>query len=413
MKWISLIYTAFFLLCVLSFGHASELEKKIGESYQSGDYQQTAALVRKQIETLKKNRSGAGGRTYSRLWQSSQFLAYLYAWKLEQLDKALQVYQDLMRLRQSRTTREEFPAFEYLFIAQIYENKGHLATAEEYYQNFFSELAALKEKQRDDISIITANEFAKFVNYRIDSLHLNKAQKSDDGLRLKTLKLSSLMIHHVAPFVGYAFAPYARYEDPAVMQNELAAYIRSSEVNLSALFFNYALLLQSAAGSIDEGSEKALEAFIERYPDSYPALSLMYLFYKSYKDSAQESKADQMRKQIETIAVKRGMQIIVGPDNRFSSPEKTWETYTNYLIAGDLENAIECHVPGDSRYRDIFKALGAEKLKKMGADMKSIEKITQGNQKAEYLITRDENGQRIAFAIYFVNINGEWKIQRY
>ena len=122
------------------------------------------------------------------------------------------------------------------------------------------------------------------------------------------------MIHSVAPFVNYVFAPYARYENPAVIENELADYIRSSEVNLSTLFLNYALLLQSAAGSIDEASEKALEAYIARYPDSYLALSLLYLFYKSYKDSAQDLKADQMRDQIEKVAIKRGMQIIVEID---------------------------------------------------------------------------------------------------
>jgi len=413
MKRASFIYMVFFLLCALSFGHASELEKKIAESYKSGDYQQTAALVREQIETLKQQYPGGGGRGFSRLWQSYQFLAYLYAWKLDQLDKSLQIYQDLMRLSQSRTTGKKFPAFEYLFMAQIYEKKGNFAAAEKYYQNFLSELAALKEKERDDVSIITANEFAKFVNYRIDSLHLNNAKKTDYNSRVKKLKLASLMIHHVAPFVSYAFAPYARYENPAGIENELADYIRSSRANLSTMFFNYALLLQSAAGSIDEAGEKALEAYIARYPDSYLALSLMYLFYNSYKDSAQDAKADQMLKQIENIAVKRGMQIIVGSDSRFSSPEKTWETYTNSLMTGDIELALECHVPGDTRYREIFKAMGAERLKEMGAEMNPIEKITQGNRRAKYLITRDENGREIAFHIYFVNINGEWKIQQY
>ncbi len=413
MMRVSFIYVTIFLICTFSIGQASELEREIAQFYQSGDYQQTAVLVREQIEMLKQKNLDTAGRGYSRLWQRYQFLAYLYAWKLDQLDKSLQVYQDLLHLSQSRKTGKKFPAFEYLFMARIYEKRRNFAAAEKNYQTFLYELTVLREKETDDVSMITANEFAKFVNYRIDSIHLNHTKKADYRLRLKKLRLSSLMIHNVAPFVSYVFAPYARYENPAVIENELADYIRSSEINLSTLFLNYALLLQSAAGSIDEASEKALEAYIARYPDSYLALSLLYLFYKSYKDSAQDSKADQMRDQIEKVAIKRGMQIIVEIDDRFSSPEKTWETYTNYLIAGKLEMALECHVPGDTQYREIFEVLGAEKLKKMGAGMNPIEKITQGNRRAKFRITRNENGREITYYIHFININGEWKIQQY
>ena len=105
--------------------------------------------------------------------------------------------------------------------------------------------------------------------------------------------------------------------------------------------------------------------------------------------------------------------MIVVPDKRFASPETTWQTFKQALIDGDLNLAIECHVPGDTKYREIYTALGKEKMKELAQKMRPIEQITADQQTAKYRIRREQQGKDITYYIYFSNINGEWKIVRY
>ena len=67
MMRVSFIYVTIFLICTFSIGQASELEREIAQFYQSGDYQQTAVLVREQIEMLKqKGCPSCGEKTFTR-----------------------------------------------------------------------------------------------------------------------------------------------------------------------------------------------------------------------------------------------------------------------------------------------------------------------------------------------------------
>jgi hypothetical protein len=117
--------------------------------------------------------------------------------------------------------------------------------------------------------------------------------------------------------------------------------------------------------------------------------------------------------ELDRIAQKRKIELIVGPEYMFSSPEKTWETYKKALTAGNMDLGMECHIPGNNKYREIFSRMGKDKMKKIAENMNPIKKIQMGEQRAEYLITRKEYGNTIAYTIYFSNINGEWKIDRY
>jgi hypothetical protein len=117
--------------------------------------------------------------------------------------------------------------------------------------------------------------------------------------------------------------------------------------------------------------------------------------------------------ELDNIARKRGIELIVRADKRFSSPEKTWQTYRHALMAGDLDLALDCHVPNNNKYREIFKVMGKDKMKKMAEEMNLIGRITLDQMRAKYRITRNEKGNEISYYIYFSNINGEWKIVQY
>ena len=63
-------------------------------------------------------------------------LANMYAWKLNDFEKALIKYQNASDVRQSSKEISKFPPFEVLFIAAIYEQKKDFLRAREYYHNF-------------------------------------------------------------------------------------------------------------------------------------------------------------------------------------------------------------------------------------------------------------------------------------
>jgi len=107
------------------------------------------------------------------------------------------------------------------------------------------------------------------------------------------------------------------------------------------------------------------------------------------------------------------MELIVNPDRRFSSPEKTWETYKKALMEGDIDLALECHIRNRNKYKEIFKLMGKDKLKKMAEKMNPIGKITMNDMRAKYRIRRNQKGNEISYYIYFSNVNGEWKIVQY
>ncbi len=179
------------------------------------------------------------------------------------------------------------------------------------------------------------------------------------------------------------------------------------------MILNSALVLNAAASSVTESSERAFEAYLLKYPDSYYSLSLRYMFYKFYKESEQYEKAEKLLKEIETVGRKRGIELITGSDKRFSSPEKTWETYKNALIAGDMDTVMECYAPGRRKHKKVFEVLGKEKLKEIGGEIGKLEKVSAGKNEAEYMIIRKENDKEFAYEIHFYNLDGEWKMQEF
>lgn len=402
-----------FIMIFPSLSNSVMMDQESAKFYIGSNYAMVAKLLEQQIKELKGKDSKSGTANFSDLYKKQFLLAHIYAWRLDKGEIALLKYQEVNELRERFKEINKFPPFEFLYIAEIYEKKNDLPKAREYYQNLLKELAAFQDRESDDVSIIMAEDLVKLVKYQIDSLSLKTGTAKDYKPLLKRLKLSGQFSHSIAPYLSIFLVPTAEYDLSAVERTDLSNYIRQSPTDLASMILNYSLVINASAGSVDESSEKVMEAWLSKYPESYYSLQLRYLFYKFYKESGQPKKAEKLVKELEKIASKRGMELIIGPDKRFCSPEKTWETYKKALIAGDIDLAMECYLPGEQKDRKIFTLLGREKMEEIVKPMGNIHMVKASETMAEYMIIRKESGKEYSYAIRFQNIDGEWKMYEF
>jgi DNA-binding beta-propeller fold protein YncE len=96
------------------------------------------------------------------------------------------------------------------------------------------------------------------------------------------------------------------------------------------------------------------------------------------------------------------------------SPEETWNRMRVVLFAEDLEGALE-HFVDESKgqYRQVFKLLG-DRLPATVREMGNFElDFIEGRMRAEGLVSRMVEGQKITFPIVFVFREGRWLIINY
>jgi tetratricopeptide (TPR) repeat protein len=403
-----LIWTVYFS----SLSHSIEMDPEIKKSYMASDYVTTAKLLEQQVKQIRERTLKGESINLPDLYMKYFFLAQVYMRKLNKPDEALSKYLEANELRKTSKEMNKFPSLEFLYVGEIYERKNNFSKAIAYYQNLLKEFASLWEKEPDTVSIIMAEDLTKFVKYQIDGLNLKTLPIKEYKPLLKKLKLSS-QYNQLTPFLAMSLVPTTQYDFSLFEKVDFAHTIKQSPTDLASMIQNYALVLAASASSVNESSERAMEAYLSKYPESYYSLSLRYLFYKFYKENEQIRKAERMARELEGIAKKRGMEIIIGPDKRFSSPEKTWETYRNAMKAGDIDTVMECYVQGIWKEREIFTLLGKEKMKEIGKDLRDIEKISAGDREAEYHILRKQKGEEISYGIYFHNIDGEWKMREF
>jgi tetratricopeptide (TPR) repeat protein len=416
--YILLLSLVFFTVNFISICNAAILEQEIKESYINSDYKKTTKLLEQQVNQLTEKASKGERISFSDLYRKMLFLAHIYAWKLNKPDSALTKYQKVNALRQSSEEIKKSPPFEFLYTAEIYEMKKDFSKAREYYQDFLKELAVIQEKENDDISILMGDELTKFVKYQIDGINLK--DKTTEKLKplLPKLKLSSsLTSSALYPFLTVILVPTAEYDFAIASKTYLADYIKQSPTNLNSVILNYMLIVNASASSVDESSEKAIEAYLLKYPESYHSLLLGYMFYKFYKENEQYEKAEKLLRELKKIARKRGIEIVTDPDKRFSSPENTWDIYKKAFIEGDIETVKECYVPGGGVTIKAFREIGKEQMKEIGETMGNIQKITGNEESAKYRIKKKEKfkdkEEDITYYIYFQNIDGEWKMQAF
>jgi len=392
--------------------HSIEMDPEVKKSYMASDYVTAAKLLEQQVKQIRERTLKGENINLSDLYMKYLFLAQIYMRRLNQPDVALSKYLEANELRKSSKEMSKFPSLEFLYIGEIYEKKNNFSKAMEYYRNLLKELASSPEKDPDMVSVILVEDLTKFVKYQIDGLSLKSPSIKEYKPLLRKLKLSS-QYDQIISLIAMFLVPTTQYDFSLIEKIDFAQTIKQSPTDLASMIQNYALVLAVSASSVNESSERAMEAYLLKYPESYYSLSLRYLFYKFYKENEQIRKAERMARELESIAQKRGMEISIRPDKRFSSPEKTWETFRNAMKGGDIETVMECYVPGMWKERDLFTLLGKERMKEIGKEMGNIEKVSVGDKEAEYQIIRKEEGEKSSYGIYFHNIDGEWKIRQF
>lgn len=408
-----LVAIAFIAVSLPSFCNAATMED-IVESYKKGDYIATAAFIEQQIKQAEEKAS-AGDKAVSRdLYPQYLLLGYIYAWRLNKYDEALKVYQKMAKFRESSEQMKKTPPIEKLFIAEIWETKNDFSRAKENYKSLLDELIARKEHEQDELSMIMGDELTGFIKYQIDGIALKENPKGDVKLLLTKFKPSASIQSPVMSFSMMFFVPTIQHDMTIAMKQDMASYIEQSPANMGNMFRDYFLIFNASASSVTESSEKAMQAYLAKYPESYYSLLLRQMFYKFYKENNQPEKAKQLLTEIKNIAQKRKMEIITEPDKRFASPEATWKTYKNALMQGNLEEAMECFAPGEGTiHKQTYAALGKDKMKEIGKDMGDVIRVSGDEQMAVYQIIRKEKGQNYSYEVRFYNIGGEWKLGRF
>ena len=99
------------------------------------------------------------------------------------------------------------------------------------------------------------------------------------------------------------------------------------------------------------------------------------------------------------------------PDPKFSSPESTWFTYIEALLAENFDLAKKCYTPNDIGDVEIFLEFDPKTRKEIIEEMRYIEKVDGDDRSAEYLLITDEDGYKFTYYIKFFNIYGEWKFE--
>jgi len=91
-----------------------------------------------------------------------------------------------------------------------------------------------------------------------------------------------------------------------------------------------------------------------------------------------------------------------------------WNGMKGALAAGNMNGAMAFLTPGaQSRYRPGFEALGAD-LPIIIASLPGIELLGVGEESAEYVMIRSQNGQNRLYIIEFgLDANGLWRIQSF
>lgn len=81
----------------------------------------------------------------------------------------------------------------------------------------------------------------------------------------------------------------------------------------------------------------------------------------------------------------------------------------------DLSKALEGITPMSQKgYRKAYEALGPEKAKEIAKTMGTVYMVTDHEDyEAEYQTLIEEDGHTYSYGVRFIEIYGEWKIDRY
>ena len=107
-----------------------------------------------------------------------------------------------------------------------------------------------------------------------------------------------------------------------------------------------------------------------------------------------------------------GIHFALDPDPRFTSPEKTWQSFLAALNGGDAPGALSCFVPPfRNQLEPLFAQMSRAEMREMAASFTALSpSATPSSEVREYGVSRLVNGEQRAALVSFGNDGGEWKI---
>lgn len=344
-------------------------------------------------------------------------LAGYYRWKAKDIDKAIAEYEKLIATLEKYEPDKRSSVPYWSILGEMYETevKDYRKAAACYRKR----LGLLRAEEEADTEFAFITDWSvKYTNFLIERIEVLKLKERESFSRM-TLKY---------PNVGYGFLMSFGFPVSAggFFDEDLADYggeFNSSEVfdklyakypeSYNMLFLGITVFHQF----LKDGAVNDAELLFERLKKSYPheihvvmlQLDLAYHYKEKNNARQYEEALDEGLKMAKALNI----ELVLGPDSKYSSPEKTWNIFLESLEAGDIEAAVECFAPtSQTKYKEIFTVM-KDHLNEMATDMGKISRVEEYEGRAEYEIIRTEHGQAYSYPLYFVDMLGEWKIDQF
>jgi HEAT repeat protein len=345
-------------------------------------------------------------------------LASYYRWKVKDPEKAIIEYTKVISILE-KYEREERATMPYWFaLGEVYEKdvKNYQKAVDCYKK--MSGLLGVKNKKYQDEEIFGKwfIDWVSFLQERISVIQMKKQQTFSHRI----LKYPNVEYSYFFAFGGLAL-PVMFIDDEDVLNSGREYYSIEALDKLYAkcpdsyqvMLFGIALFRQFLKDNMVDKAIMLSEKLIKYYPYDLNMLMLQFEVADIYKAQNSSQKYKETIDRALRVAKSMSIEMVLGSDPRFSSPEKTWKLFVESLKKRDLNTVVECFSPmSQQKYREMFTLL-KEKLDEIASDMGKITMVKKEDDRAEYEILRTQKGQQISYGIYFVNVLGEWKIEQF
>lgn len=362
-------------------------------------------------------------RSYASLGDFSRF-------SMAQLDQAIRYYQKAIRLSEKDGA---IPGFFYFRIADTYRNElRNTKAALRHYQIALDIFSKNRPRPTDD-GIESIKWLENFLKNEINYLETGRSFAGSIGKEEVAGASWILMMQ-----AGVNEFGVSRFDTGLSPNFDLTGREAVGDINRNTVLIKMKNLPRShlvftatmPAVSYLPTPESVLEYLQYQDPGGYWSASLlaMAVAEELYADPSQSKssrsfffpgsvgntlgKPNVLRSAADRFQKKTGVRFDLEPDQRFSSPEQTWEHFISSLKKGDAEGVLSCFIPKmAAKLEPLFSQMSAHDMKKMAENTTAFAlKNDMGNIK-EYFIRRNINGNNIGGFAYFTLLFGEWKIQ--
>ncbi len=391
--------------------------------FRAGEYGSGLLLINESAEAFEKLLTDHPAH-FSALasFPQREALANYYRWTARSPRKALAEYQKMVFVL-DKYNKDKTPLVpHYLMMAEIYEKDLKDREKAITFYHMAADAFTPKGTQGNDENVVVMKWLHDWITLRSERLAAAR-QRGKAALPARTVKYPNLEYYSFAAFGGIIPGFPAYQDDLSALFNSTGDQL--PPINYDALDKKYGnsfamLSVYSAVFHVLLAKDRLDDAaaLLEKMRANDPLeINVMMMHFEladAFKKEGNDiQKSDKARLGGLVIARNLNITMHIGVDPRFSSPEQTWQLMVDSLKKGDIEAACECFSPSTrSVYREQFTAL-KDHVSAMAADMTLIRKIKQEEGRAEYDILRNEKDGTYSYQVTFVNILGEWKIDRF